>query len=204
LRYCEKCGASIRFDNADFCPFCGAKIPPAIPRLSKEKRALIFFGVLLLSIFVTFIGLMECIPLAEAQNIRERYAAIDEFMLDIGIPYIFGNNLIICLFMFIPLLGLINGFFVLYRTGRVIATLSIYSGVDPLVTYSILWTEYLHTSLEYIASALALSEGIILSYYLLRYKWRGLKLEAKNVPIILSCCVLILFFAAIMEVAAII
>jgi len=40
---------------------------------------------------------------------------------------------------------------------------------------------------------------ITLSYYLLRYGWRGFRTEARNVPLILIYCVIMPFFAAIME-----
>jgi len=162
---------------------------------------LLFFVSLALSVAVTLVGLTEEVPPSEAMLVRDRYGNMDEFLWMGGLQYIFGNNMMICLLTFIPILGTLNGLCTLYRTGWVIAALCASSGRNPLEVYAILWTEYIHTWLEYCAASLALSESIILSYYLLRYRWRGLKMEAKNVPLILTYCVIMLFFAAIAEMA---
>ena len=88
--------------------------------------------------------------------------------------------------------------------GWIIAALSTVSGLNPLIIYTRLWTRYIHAWLEYGAVSLALSESLILSYYILRYGWRGLRMKARNVPLILTVCVVLLFFAATAEMVLII
>jgi len=202
LKRCEKCGFEVKIRDATFCPACGGRLIHFIPSLSEDKRILLFFASLALSVAVTLVGLTEKIPPSEALSVRDQYRGMDEFLWIGGLQYIFGNNVMICLLTFIPLLGPLNGLYALYRTGWIIAALSASSGRSPLEVYAILWTRYSHTWLEYCAVSLALSESIILSYYLLRYRWRGFRMEAKNVPLYLTYCVIALFFAAIAEIAA--
>jgi len=204
LKRCEKCGLEVKIRDAAFCPVCGGRLVHFVPKLDIEKRFLILLAALMLSVTVTLAGVMENVPQAEANSVENQYRSLDNLILAGGIQYIFGNNMIICLFTLIPLLGPVNVFYVLYQTGRVLAALSAYSGLNPLMVYAILWTRYIHTWLEYGAVSLALSESITLSYYLLRYGWHGFRTEARNVPLILTICVVMLFFAAITEMAAII
>ena len=158
----------------------------------------------MLAVMVTLFGVMEHVSVSEAKSVGEKYRGLDEILRVGGLQYIFGNNMIICLFTFIPFFGPLDCFYALYRTGWVIAALSTVSGLNPLMIYVHLWMGYVHTWLEYGAVSLALSESLILSYYILRYRWRGLRMEARNVPLILTVCVVLLFLAAAAEMASII
>jgi len=204
LKRCERCGLTVEFRDAEFCPMCGGRLFTVIPKLDVEKRILTTLMTLMLAVMVTLFGVMEHVPVSEAKSVVERYRGLDEFLRVGGLQYIFGNNMIICLFTFIPFFGPLDCFYALYRTGWIIAGLSTVSGLNPLIIYIRLWTRYIHTWLEYGAISLALSEGLILSYYLLRYRWRGLRTEVKNVPLILTICVVLLFFGAVAETASII
>jgi len=204
LKRCERCGLKVKLRDANFCPMCGGRLFTVIPKLDVEKRILVALAALMLAVTVTLFGVMEHVPVSEAKSVVERYRGFDKFLMFGGLQYIFGNNMIICLFTFIPFFGPLDCFYALYRTGWVIAALSTASGLNPLIIYARLWTRYIHTWLEYGAVSLALSEGLILSYYLLRYRWRGLRTEARNVPLILTICVVLLFFAAVAETTSII
>ena len=204
MKRCERCGLAVEFRDAKFCPMCGGRLFTVIPKLDVEKRFLVALAALMLAVMVTLFGVMEHVPVSEAKSVEERYRGFDEFLRVGGLQYIFGNNVIICLFTFIPFFGPLDCFYALYRTGWVIAALSTVSGLNPLMIYIRLWMGYVHTWLEYGAVSLALSESLILSYYILRYGWRGLRMEARNVPLILTVCVVLLFLAAAAEVASII
>jgi len=204
LKRCERCGLRVKLRDANFCPMCGGRLFTVIPKLDVEKRILIALAAFMLAFTITLFGVMEHVPVSEARSVREKYRGIGEFLEVGGLQYIFGNNMIICLFTFIPFFGPLDCFYALYRTGRVIAALSTASDLNPLMVYTYLWTRYIHTWLEYGAISLALSESLILTYYILRYRWRGLRMEARNVPLILTVCVVLLFLAAATEMASII
>jgi len=204
VKKCKRCGLQFETDDAKFCPACGGKLVYVIPRLNVKKRMLVFSVSLILSVAVTLIGLMEKIPPSEGISVRNNYRGINEFLEIGGLQYIFGNNVMICLHTFIPLIGPLNGLYVLYRTGWTIAALSASSNLNPLLVFAGLWMRYAHTWLEYCAVSLALSEGFILSYYILRYRLNGLREEAANIPLIFTYCAVILFFAAMLETASII
>jgi len=193
----------VELKDAKFCPICGGRLSTAIPKPDIERRILVALAVLMLAVTVTLFGLMRHIPVFEAKSVEEKYRSLDELLMFGGLQYIFGNNMIICLLTFIPFVGPLNCLFALYRTGWAIAALSTVSGFNPLMIYAHLWTGYIHMWLEYGAVSLALSESLILSYYTLRYGWRGLRTEARNVPLILTVCTVLLFFAAVAEMASI-
>ena len=203
MKRCERCGLTVHLRDAKFCPICGGRLSAVIPKLDVERRILAALAALMLAVAVTLFGLMQHVPVFEAKSVEEKYRSLGELLMFGGLQYIFGNNMIVCLLTFIPFFGPLNCLFALYRTGWAIAALSAVSGLNPLMIYAHLWMGYVHTWLEYGAVSLALSESLVLSYYTLRYGWRGLRTEARNVPLILTVCTVLLFFAAVAEMASI-
>jgi hypothetical protein len=47
-------------------------------------------------------------------------------------PYIFGNNFMICLIMFIPIVGPIFGLYALFNTGTAITAIATSQGYPPI------------------------------------------------------------------------
>jgi hypothetical protein len=116
-----------------------------------------------------------------------------------GTTMIFGNNFVLCLIFFIPILGFIFGFSVLYTTGVIIAAESASIGVHPLVGLFSLFI-FPFTWLEFLAYSMAFSQSIWLMYRTIKHAW---KKELINTSIIISICAVTLLVAAAIEMAII-
>jgi len=217
MPYCTRCGIKLPEDEeARFCPNCGAPIfhkargyakdereaRRSLPVASRKNRLLVFLFAFFLCIVVTSIGALSKIDNLEAQVIIEDFKRIEEMLQTAGIQLIFGNNMMYCLVMFIPFVGPIGGFYVLYSTGKILAALSSVLGVDPMLLFLNLLI-YPHAWLEYSAYSLAISESMWLSFYALKYGFRGLRTEAVNAAKHISICVVLLLSGAFVEMALI-
>ena len=217
MPYCTRCGAKLPEDEeARFCPNCGAPIPREMHRrvnLSGEKRKksyialgksrfLLVLAVFFLSLIVTSAGALSGIDESQAHLVAENFEKMEDVLHEFGVQMIFGNNMMYCLLMFVPFVGPIGGFYVLYSTGKVLAALSYVLGADPLVMFLSLLI-YPHAWLEYISYSIATSEGILLSFCIWKYKLRGLKAEAINVAKYISICAVLLLLGAAIEMALI-
>ena len=127
---------------------------------------------------------------------------MEDVLQTAGIQLIFGNNMMYCLVMFIPFVGPIGGFYVLYSTGRVLAAWSSVLGADPILLFLSLLI-YPHAWLEYASYSLAVSESMWLSFYVLKYRFRGLRAEAINAAKYISICTGLLLAGALVEMALI-
>ena len=213
MPYCTRCGIKLPEDKeARFCPNCGAPIISSIGGyvdLEKEKRKplrgasrrsrfILFLAILFLCILVTSAGALSSVDNSQAQLIAKDFKEMEKMLQTAGIQLIFGNNMMYCLAMFIPFIGPISGFYVLYSTGRVLAALGCVLGTDPLLLFLNLMI-YPHAWLEYVSYSLAISEGIRLSFYILKYRFRGLKVEIANVAKYISLCAVLLLLGAFIE-----
>jgi len=86
---------------------------------------------------VTVTGTLAPLSEEEAAEINQELNKTRELIMSAdflrGTTMIFGNNFVLCLIFFIPIFGLVFGFYVLYSTGVVIAAESVSIGVHPLV-----------------------------------------------------------------------
>jgi hypothetical protein len=109
--------------------------------------------------------------------------------------YIFSNNFLICLLMFVPLIGPIIGFIILGNTGIALGAISsvqgypVWIGLLSLVLTPVFW-------LEFTAYSTAMAEGIWLTHRLMKRRWFTLKSTA----ILIGICAAILIVGAIVEV----
>ena len=108
--------------------------------------------------------------------------------------YIFVNNFSICLVMFIPIIGPILGFIVLFDTGYAISAIAQVQGVPSLL---LIFAELLTPVfwIEFIAYSIAISESIWLIRRLLQKRaW-----ELKNTAILIGGCAGLLALGAVVE-----
>ena len=216
MPYCTRCGAKIPEDEeARFCPNCGApiflktrmdaayrkeEIKPS--RAAGKMHTLLILTVLFLNILVTSAGALSKVEDPQAQLIARDFKEMEKMLRTVGVQLIFGNNMMYCLVMFIPFLGPISGFYVLYSTGRVLAALGYVLGLDPLLLFSSLLI-YPHSWLEFISYSLAISESIRLSIYVLKYRLKRLKAELPRTAKYISLCAALLLTGALIEIALI-
>jgi hypothetical protein len=173
---------------------------------SSRKRRIITVAIFfVLGIVATTVGAMQTLSQKDATDINNE---LDKLRSDITVQYIFGNNLFICLLMFIPVFGWIFGFIALYNTGVVIAAESMTSaahGVSPLILFFTLFL-FPFTWLEFISYSAAFAEGF---WLMLRGVQRltnqipSFRRELRNLSVLMTIVTLMLLAGAAIEVALI-
>ena len=152
---------------------------------------------------MTVTGTLAPLSEEEAAEINQELNKTRELIMSAdflrGTTMIFGNNFVLCLIFFIPIFGLVFGFYVLYSTGVVIAAESVSIGVHPLVGLFSLFI-FPFTWLEFLAYSAAFSQSIWLTYRTIKHAW---KKELINTCIIVSICAVTLLAAAAIEMAII-
>jgi hypothetical protein len=116
-----------------------------------------------------------------------------------GAKDIFLNNFPICLVIFIPVLGPLIAFSIMYNTGRVIAAVAIVRGVNPGALFAATFI-FPHSWIEYSAYGLALSQSFWLIVGIARHRTKS---ELVSTLIMIGASAVILFVAAIVEWATI-
>lgn len=160
---------------------------------------LVFF----LAIIITMAGASVHLSQQEIDDLNKQIDQTRESVENAGglqgASIIFGNNLMICLIMFVPIFGPIFGSIVLYNTGTVIAAESSVSNVNPFLVFLLLFI-FPFTWLEFGAYAIAMAESFWLIWRLIQGKW---KKELVNTCILIAVCTVMLFLAAVIEVVLI-
>jgi len=209
---CNNCGLEVAEDDARFCPNCGAPLQVQVRReakivvISTSHRALavaVFFAI---GFLATLAGSLSTVESSEAKEIVQQVEELREFILnspELGSAMIFGNNMIHCLTMFIPVLGLVRGLYVLYSTGRALAALGLVYNSNPLYLTVITFI-FPHAVLEYLAYSIALSEGFWLTYVLVKKNLKSFRGEIVETAKMISLSSLILLSAAFIEMYTII
>lgn len=167
------------------------KSPPKIKRI----LTIIFF--FLLSFIITIVGVVTPLSFEEADSLSKE---VEQLRQNISLQFIFGNNFMICLLMFVPIAGPVFGFYALYNTGVLIAADSIAHGLSPL-TSSLLLFIYPVVWLEFLAYSTAFAESVWLIWRIIHHRGRR---ELVNACILISICAVILLAAAIIEIALIV
>jgi len=163
---------------------------------SKIKRILTIVAFFLLSIVITIAGVLTPLSASEAKDVKQE---LDRVRGNVNVPFIFGNNFIICLAMFVPFAGPIFGCYALYNTGVVVAAESVTAGLPPLMVFlSIFILPF--AWLEFLAYSTAFAQSFWLFWRIIQHKG---KKELVNTCILVSICAVTLVVAAIMEIALI-
>ncbi|KYH41390.1 MAG: hypothetical protein AYL32_005910 [Candidatus Bathyarchaeota archaeon B26-2] len=172
--------------------------PLKVSLLKRLKLIAIFFAVGFLS---TVAGVLSSVDPSEAQMIVRETENLRDTILNtpgIGVAAIFGNNLMHCLLMFVPVLGLIQGVYVLYSTGRVLAALGMLYGSDPLHLMLVMMV-FPHAVMEYVAYSIALSESFWLTYVTARGGLKAARRELNDAAKMIVVSTVILLLAAVVE-----
>ena len=163
---------------------------------SKIKRILTIAIFFFISIIITIAGALTPLSPSDARDIKQEF---DKISANPNVQLIFGNNFMICLIMFIPVVGPIIGSYALYSTGVVIAAQSIVGGLPPLTAFLSLFI-LPFAWLEFLAYSTALVESFWLIWRMFHHK---MKRELVNTCILISICAVMLFAAAVIEMALI-
>ncbi len=164
------------------------------PRIKRILTIIIFF---LLSIVITAVGVLTPLSFEEADSMSKE---VEQLRQNISLQFIFGNNFMICLLMFVPIAGPIFGFYALYNTGVLIAADSIAHGLSPFTSFLLLFILPV-AWLEFLAYSTAFAESVWLIWRVIHHNVRR---ELVNACILISICAVILLAAAIIEIALIV
>lgn len=135
------------------------------------------------------------------RNLEETQSTLQQLPGFQQVSFIFGNNLMICMAGFVPIIGPVFEYYVLYSTGATISAYLTYQhmSVNPLLMFFSLFL-FPFTWLEFLAYSTAIAESLWLPWRIMHGKG---KKEFRNLLILISICVLMLLIAAIIEVVLI-
>lgn len=173
---------------------------------SKRKRIYTILFILIIAIIITVIGSYVPLSHGDAQTISNDLNQTLNTHKSNGTltEYIFQNNFQICLLMFIPIIGPILGFAILFNTGVALGAISSVQGYPAFIA---LISEFLTPVfwLEFIAYSTAIAASIWLTRWLWlllsgkleqQRRWR----ELRNLAIQIGMCAGILAVSAVIEV----
>ncbi len=168
---------------------------------STRKRIYTIIAVFIVAVLVTIIGSFVPVSAADAEQINKDLNQTVTTMQAQGtlVPYIFGNNFLITLIMFIPVIGPVLGLFIMFNTGNVVGAIATSGGYSPiialiaLVITPVFW-------LEFAAYSTAMAESVWLFRRLLQ--GRGLR-ELRTMAIFVTITAVILALSAVIETALI-
>ncbi|MEM3641147.1 MAG: stage II sporulation protein M [Candidatus Bathyarchaeia archaeon] len=165
------------------------------------RRIITIVIVFVFAVIITTVGTWAPIEEQEAKEIDNAMNQTINSLITTNalVQYIFGNNFMFALIMFVPIIGVAFGTYVLFNTGAVIAAIAISKGVPPALTLIALFLTPVFW-LEFIAYSTAMAESVWLTY---RLWWRRGKHELINACKFISVCAVILLVAAIIEAAMI-
>jgi len=163
----------------------------------RRKRIYLILGVFILGVLLTVIGSFIPIPTDQANMISQQLnQTLNEGRATNTLTQaIFINNFLICLLMFVPVLGFAAGMFILFDTGLALSAIAstqgypAYLAILSLVITPVFW-------LEFAAYSIAMAESIWLFRRLLQRRWRELKWTA----IFIGVCAGLLALGAVVEV----
>ena len=167
----------------------------------RRKRILSAIAIFVIALIITIIGSLVPVDAQEANQISENLNQTVTSLNEEGVmtQFIFGNNLIICLLMFVPVLGPILGFYALFNTGVAVSAIATAEGYPlALVFLSLVLTPVFW--LEFAAYSIAIAESVWLFRRITQGRgWR----ELRNACVFISICAVLLLVGAVVEAALI-
>ena len=167
----------------------------------RRKRIFSAIAVLIVALVITVIGSLMPIDAQEAEQISSDLNQTVTSLKENGalMQYIFGNNLFICLLMFIPIVGPLLGAYVLFNTGAVIGAIAAAEGYPLIIAFVVLFLTPV-AWLEFAAYSVSMSESVWLFRRILQ--GRG-KHEFRNACLFVTICAVLLLVGAVVETALI-
>ena len=168
----------------------------------RRKRILSTIFILIVAIAVTGLGTLVPIDQQEAKKISND---LNQTVTTLGnegalVQYILGNNLLICLLMFIPIIGPLLGLYIMFNTGNVVGAIAAAGGYSPALALIALFITPV-AWLEFAAYSTAMTESIWLFRRALQ--GRGFRELRKNTTMFIAICAVLLAVGAIVETALI-
>lgn len=170
---------------------------------TRRKRIYSAIAIFVFALVITFIGSLVPLDAQAANQINDELNQTVTSLRQEGVltQFIFGNNFIICLLMFVPVLGPLFGFYALFNTGMVVGAMATAQGYPlALVFFSLILTPVFW--LEFAAYSVAISESVWLFRRIMQGRSRGWH-ELKNAGFLVLICAVILLVGAVVEVALI-
>ncbi len=158
---------------------------------SRKKRVLTILACFLFSIIMTTAGVLT--PLSpedsntKSEELKQLQDSLKRMNVWEGTASIFENNFIICLIMFVPVVGPLYGSYVLYNTGLYIAG-------EGIIVFLLLFI-LPFTWFEFIAYSTALASSVWLTWRIMRRE--GTRELARTGMFIAICAGLLLLGALI-------
>jgi len=167
----------------------------------RRKRTLSILAVLVVALAVTAVGSQSPMDSEQANQISVSLNQTVATLKDEGAltQYIFGNNFMICLLMFVPIVGPLVGLFIMFSTGGAIGAIATAGGYPPVLALIALFITPV-AWLEFAAYSTAMAESVWIFRRLLQR--RGIH-ELKKACVFISICAGLLVAGAIVEVALI-
>jgi uncharacterized membrane protein SpoIIM required for sporulation len=161
------------------------------------RRIMTIIITFIFAIIITAAGTLMPIEETEAKDISNELNQTSNSLRanNVLLQFIFGNNFMLTLIMFVPIIGVIFGAYVLYSTGVVIGAIAISNQFPPALSLIALFLTPI-AWLEFMAYSTAMAESV----WLARRLWqrRG-KHEIINACKFISVCAVILLVSAIIE-----
>jgi uncharacterized membrane protein SpoIIM required for sporulation len=168
---------------------------------ARRKRLLSIVVVFIAAIVVTGVGTLTPVAPQDAEQINKDLNQTITTLNTQGdlTQYIFGNNLLICLVMFVPVIGPVLGLFIMFNTGTVVGAIAVAGNLPPLLALVVTFLTPVGW-LEFAAYSTAMAESVWLFRRFMQK--RGLH-ELRNLTIFVTICAVILAISAIIETALI-
>jgi len=166
-----------------------------------RKRLITIALVFVAAVLITTVASVVPVEKQEATKTTDQLRNTIQTLKDndMLLQYIFGNNFMITLLMFVPFAGPLIGGYVLFNTGLVVGSIAVSQDTSPLLSMAELFLTPI-AWLEYIVYAMAMAASIWLSWRILQNRSRH---EMVNTAKFMSLSAVILFVAAVIETAII-
>lgn len=168
---------------------------------TRRKRILSVAAIFVVAVIVTLVGTQVPIDQQQANQISKDLNQTVTLLENNGVlaQYIFGNNFLICLLMFVPIIGPLLGLFIMFNTGTVIGAIAKSGGYPPIIALVALFLTPV-AWLEFASYSTAMAESVwLLRRFLQRRGFRELRVTT----IFIAITAVILAVSAIIEVALI-
>lgn len=161
------------------------------------KWRIVYWG-LALGLFILAYTIGATVPVSEEQanNIRKGLGEKNKNLNELGI---FVNNVVPSLEMFIPAAGVGVGAYAAISTGQVFSALALANpALKTISPLSLLIAPF--AIMEIFAYSIAMSRSAMLTYYLIKRRWRSSWMEFMIPTIVeIGIVILILFIGSIVE-----